>query len=134
MFIMEKSYNDGVRDGVKLWASACSKMPHCNECPIGVIKGTNLTCQEFIKQFPGKAVSLLSEMNKGEITYAQEFNFRFPDAQMTAEDLYNKGVCRKTIFEGYAECEGGDCIACWNETYVQDRSVDLSDESEDSEV
>ena len=129
---MSKSYEQGIQDGVSLWGKGCGKMDNCENCPVGVLKGANVTCQEFAKQFPAKMVSLLKEMNNGEITYAEEYRTRFPECGMNAEDFYQNGMCRRTVFEGYVGCEGGDCIKCWNEPYVGD-SIDDGDDVEEGD-
>ena len=117
---MSKTYEQGLQDGILLWGEGCSKMANCDECPVGVCKGAGVTCQEFAKQFPQKMVSLLKDVSNGGVSYVQEYNIRFPESNMTAEQLYENGVCRKTVFEGYVGCEGGDCIECWKSRYVGD--------------
>lgn len=116
---MSKSYNQGMVDGIELWGTVCGKQSNCEQCPIGSIRGTNVTCQDFAKQFPAKMLSILKEMNEGQITYFEEYCTRFPECNMEIESL-SQCACRKAIFEGYIGCEGGDCVACWNENYVGD--------------
>lgn len=127
---MAQSYKQGMIDGIKLWGEVCGKQGNCEDCPIGTIRGANVTCQDFARQFPAKMLSILSEMNEGEITYHQEFCTRFPECNMDIETLADS-ACRKAIFEGYLECEGGDCVACWQQSYVGDVS-EADDEDEDS--
>lgn len=129
---MGKSYEQGVQDGVALWGRTCGRMEDCESCQVGIIKGVNVTCQEFAKQFPAKMVSLLKEMDKGEITYAEEYRTRFPECGMSAEDLYQNGVCRKTIFEGYVGFCDNDCVKCWNEVYTGDVTIDDTQEGDGS--
>lgn len=117
--MQNNSYQQGLIDGIQLWGAACSRQGQCDNCPIGSIRGTGVTCQEFAKEFPAKMVSILTEMSKGELSYYEEYCTRFPMCNMTVEIL-SKAVCRKAVFEGYINCEGGDCVACWKEKYVSD--------------
>lgn len=125
---MSESYEKGVQDGIRLWGDACSRMENCESCPVGVCKGSGISCQDFAKQFPAKMVSLLKEVKNKSITYAEEYRIRFPECGMSAEELYQNGMCRRAIFEGYVACEESDCIKCWNAPYVGD--VELSEEEE----
>lgn len=121
---MEKTYQEGMNDAIKLWGTVCGRQGSCEDCLLSQIAGIGGTCQDVAKQFPAKTVSLLSEMAGKPLTYAQEYATRFPASGMNAEMLYESGVCRKTIFEGNVECSGGDCVACWNQIYEGDRSAD----------
>lgn len=116
---MGDNYTKGMVDGIKLWGETCGRQGSCDKCPIGIIRGTGVTCQDFARQFPQKMLSLLSEIHDGEISYYQEFCMRFPESNMTVKQLADC-VCRRTAFEGYVECEGGDCVSCWKETYIGD--------------
>lgn len=141
----KKSYNQGMIDGLELYGRVCGKTGNCLDCPIGNIRGANVTCQDFAKQFPAKMLSLLKEMDKGEITYYEEYCMRFPDNQMPI-DIFASCMCRKAIFEGYLDCPVADsedddalvtekCLACWNEKYIGDKTEDdpdISDKSDDT--
>jgi hypothetical protein len=120
---MSKSYSQGMIDGIELWGKACSKQGDCSVCPIGVLKGANITCQDFAKQFPAKMVSILKEIDEEQITYYEEYLTRFPECQLAVEAVADL-MCRKLTFEGYTECEDGDCLACWQEKYVGDVTED----------
>lgn len=119
----QKTYQQGVIDGIALWGRACGTQGNCGVCPIGSIRGTGVTCQEFAKQFPAKMVSILKEMDEGQLTYYEEYCIRFPSCQLPVETLALT-VCRKTAFEGKVDCERmdeeGACVACWQEAYVSD--------------
>lgn len=139
----KKSYNQGMIDGIELWGKTCGKTGNCSDCPIGNIRGTNVTCQDFAKQFPAKMLSLLKEMNDGEITYYEEYCMRFPDNQMPLDYLVTS-MCRKAIFEGYLDCSvinsddsvdvvHDKCLTCWNEKYVGDKTEEDSDYSSPSD-
>lgn len=119
---MDKSYEQGRQDGIALYGRVCSRQSGCADCTLGLVKGDGLTCQEFIQKFPGKAVSLLTEMDVEEYTYYNEYVTRFPYCGLSLEDLSNV-CCRKAIFEGDVACEGGDCKECWSEKYISDISL-----------
>lgn len=125
----EKSYQSGVIDGVQLWGRVCGRKGACESCLVSAMRGANVTCQDFAKQFPEKMVSLLQEMDKKGTTFYEEYCTRFPECNIPIEDLA-KMTCRKMIFEGYIYCkkEGADCVKCWNEPYTGDITVTDVDE------
>lgn len=117
-----KSYKQGLVDGVALWGRVCGKQGNCEVCPIGSVRGANVTCQDFATQFPAKMVSILTEMDNSEITYFEEYTIRFPECNLPIETLANC-ACRKAVFEGDLSCTADSeeqCIACWNEIYTGD--------------
>lgn len=122
-----KSYQQGLIDGVKLWGSGCGKQTGCDVCPIGVIREADMSCQEFARQFPEKFVSMLTDMESEKYTYANEYNLRMPNTNLTVEQMVDLGMCRKMIFEGYTDCEETDCESCWNEQYIGDITEEHSD-------
>lgn len=128
----DKTYNQGVIDGIALWGRACGGQGNCEVCPIGSIRGTGVTCQEFAKQFPAKMVSILKEMDEGQLTYYEEFCLRFPSCQLDVDTLAMT-ACRKNVFEGKVDCtrmdEEGACRECWMRPYVSD----VSETDEESE-
>lgn len=123
----KKTYTEGMEDAVKIWGTVCEGRD-CHECAVGVVKGDDITCQEFAKKFPKKFVSLLLDQQKQGISYVNEFNIRFPNNPMSAEDLAEMGICRRAIFEGYLDCPkpSSECVQCWNKLFVED--VDYSEE------
>lgn len=127
----EKTYQQGVIDGIALWGRTCGSQGNCDVCPIGSIRGTGVTCQDFAKQFPAKMASILKEMDEGQLTYYAEYCMRFPSCQLNVDTLALT-VCRKTAFEGKVDCEKMDdddaCKACWLEPYQSD----VSEEPESS--
>lgn len=121
----EKSYQSGIIDGIELWGRVCGRQGACESCPVGAMRGANVTCQDFARQFPEKMVSLLQEMDKKDLTFYEEYCTRFPECNMSIEDLATVS-CRKVLFEGYIFCEKtdkSDCIKCWNERYTGDITV-----------
>lgn len=125
-----KSYNQGMIDGIKLWGEVCGKEGNCEGCPIGSIRGTNVTCQDFARQFPAKMLSILKEMNEGQLTYYEEYCTRFPECNLSVEELASC-TCRKAVFEGFLGCEDADdrtvCENCWKEVYSSD--VTMTDDN-----
>ena len=126
---MGKSYEQGKQDGLELYGRVCSTQSSCSECMIGQLRGESISCQEFMKQFPGKMVSLLTEMDSAEYTYFDEYVTRFPNCNLSLTDLADI-VCRKAIFEGFVSCNGGDCKDCWSMKYTGDITEDLESEQE----
>lgn len=116
---MANTYKQGQIDGIQLWGSTCSRQANCEDCLIHSVKGEELSCQEFATQFPSKFLSLISEMSSNDYTYFDEYVTRFPQCNLSVEDL-SKCACRKAIFEGYTECDETNCEECWKETYVGD--------------
>lgn len=129
---MSKSYNQGVQDGIALYGKVCSSQSSCSDCMIGQLRGESLTCQDFMKQFPGKMVSLLTEMDSKDYTFYNEYITRFPNCGLTVDDLSDI-VCRKAIFEGFVNCECGDCKSCWLQTYTDDVTESELDADENHE-
>jgi hypothetical protein len=84
------------------------------------MKGTEMNCLEFMRKFPDKFASIMDTINNKERTYLSEYRYRFPDCNMSLEDMADN-ICRKAVFEGSTECEGGDCEKCWNTLYSGDR-------------
>lgn len=122
----DKTYQQGVIDGISLWGRVCGFQGNCDVCPIGSVRGTGVTCQDFAKQFPAKMASILKEMDEGQLTYYQEFCTRFPNCELPIETLALT-TCRKNVFEGVIDCpmldaedDGEACIKCWKEAYVAD--------------
>ena len=119
---MKSEMVKGMTEGIRLWGSVCGRQGICEECPIGSLRGAGVSCQDFARQFPGKMLSILQEMDQGELTYYEEFCTRFGSCNLPVEVLA-KVTCRKAVFEGYLECEGGDCEACWKERYISDATI-----------
>lgn len=120
---MEKSYRQGMIDGIQLWGNACSRQGICSKCPISVLAGAGVACQEFAKQFPAKTLTILQEVADQPLSYYEEFCLRFPNANVNVQTLALL-ACRKAVFEGYISCNGKDdgldCVECWSETYEGD--------------
>ena len=92
-----KSYEQGVQDGVKLWGEACGKQANCDSCPIGMLKGANITCQEFAQKFSPKMTSMLKEMRDGDYTYFDEYVTRFPETKDNGNTEHKKDAHAKSI-------------------------------------
>lgn len=129
--VQEASYERGLQDGVALWGAVCGSQANCKVCPIGVVRGAGVTCQDFAMHFPQKFISILKDMNQQDYTYFDEYCSRFPESNLNVDDLMQV-ACRKAIFEGYLECKGGNCKDCWLETYTDDVTVDYSDVTPES--
>lgn len=118
-----KSHQQGMIDGIELWGKTCGRQGTCENCPIGSIRGTNVSCQDFASKFPAKMLSILKEMNEGELSFYEEYCIRFPNCNLDLETLA-ACTCRKAVFEGYLDCEKASdtaaCEACWREKYVAD--------------
>ena len=128
----EKGFKSGMIAGLEIYGRVCGKQANCEQCPVGSIRGTGVTCQDFAKQFPAKMLSILQEMDEGQLTFFEEYCTRFPNCNLSVEELAQI-MCRKACFEGYCACEkeGQDCVDCWNETYVSDiTEVDETTEGE----
>lgn len=121
------TYESGMIDALSMWGRVCGNEGGCADCPISVVRGTGITCQEFAKKAPEKMLSLLQELDGKEPTYFSEYNLRFPNAQIPLEDLAGL-TCRKVCFEGYFGCHDYNdvdkCIKCWQEHYTGDVTVD----------
>lgn len=117
---MNDTYSKGLIDGIRLWGEACGRQASCDTCQLGLLRGCDMTCQEFASKFPEKMLSLLKEMNSGVISYYDEYALRFPSSQLTVEELAIC-TCRRAIFEGYLDCDSGDdtgaCVECWLKPY-----------------
>ena len=48
----EKGFKSGMIAGLELYGRVCGKQANCEQCPVGSIRGTGVTCQDFAKQFP----------------------------------------------------------------------------------
>lgn len=118
---MADNNTKGMIEAIQLWGRVCGKQANCESCPIASVRETGLTCQDFAKNYPAKMLSLLLELDRGELTYFQEYCLRFPDCNLSVEDL-SECTCRKAVFEGKLGCESGDCVACWNSRYFGDVS------------
>lgn len=116
---MAETYNQGQVDAIEMWGRVCGSKSDCDDCAIKVLRGEELSCQEFASQFPKKFLSLLSEMYNDRYTYYDEYITRFPACNMSIEDL-SKCACRKALFEGYTDCDKTNCTECWNEEYTGD--------------
>ena len=98
--VKDKKYNNqGMVDFAKAWGSVCSSR-NCEECSVDIIKGADISCPEFARQFPKKFVSLILDEYEGGITYAHEYVLRFPNCKMTAEDFVALGMqtVRMTLY------------------------------------
>lgn len=117
-------YNRGYVNALQDFGNFCTG--YCTECPMLDVKGTELTCQEFMAEFPEKFASLM-ELTAGEQqTYLSEFRKRFKENAMTIEEL-STNLCRKLVFGGNTDCQGGDCRACWLEQYEDDVDSDYEE-------
>lgn len=129
----ETKYNKGYVNALRDFGKFCDG--YCMECPMQEVKGSELTCQEFMAEYPEKFASLMEIASSSEQSYLSEFRKRFPENEMTLEDL-STNLCRKLVFGGDSSCSGGDCRACWQEEYEEDApddDEDIEDEFETSD-
>lgn len=138
--IADADKNKYMADGIALFGRVCAKQGNCSECAVNNVRGANITCQDFARQFPQKMLSILREMDGEETTYYSEFCMRFPQSNMPVEELANV-ACRKALFEGFVDCEDdSDCVACWNTPYqgdytgAQEESEEPSEENVDASI
>ena len=119
-----------MKEALALWGRVCGRQGACDVCPIGAIRGTNVTCQDFAQQFPEKFLSLLQEIDadKDNYTYYNEYCVRFPECNQSVETV-SQIACRMAIFEGSLNCPYGDnadCVSCWSKPYKGDISGESS--------
>lgn len=112
-------------DVLKAYGEVCSNRD-CEGCLIGLDRG-ELSCPEFLAKFPERATALINQMQKQDVTYYNEFRRRFPSCNISSEVL-SDCACRRAIFEGYLDCQGDDCLACWNALYTGDIQYDAQTE------
>ena len=114
-----KTYEDGLVDGIQKYGAFCSSFGDCSSCSVGKQLGS-LSCAEFAKKFPQR---FLAEANSGiGYSFYNEYCRRFPNSRMSVETLADS-ACRKVLFEGFTGCQGGDCVACWNEKFTTERTA-----------
>lgn len=118
---MKEAYERGKVDALEMWGRVCGKQSNCEQCAIGAIKDAGISCQDFARKFPSKFLSLLTEMDDGMVSYYEEYCYRFPDCNLSVEDLAQI-ACRKALFEGDCSCGGPEsaCVECWKQQYVSD--------------
>lgn len=137
MSVSKKFDSQGMVDFAKMWGTICGSR-NCEDCSVYIIKGADVDCQEFARQFPKKFVSLITDEYEGGITYAQEYVLRFPACKLAAEDFVAMGMCRRAVFESYLDCDAlgsGDderCRKCWEERYIADREEDVINDEDSS--
>ena len=124
-----QDYENGYRDAVKRYGEVCSNSGNCNSCPIGSQLGVGVSCADFAKNEPDRFAALL-KIDTGH-TYYNEFTRRFPMQSMSIGEVATN-VCRKVVFEGYFDCEGGDCVSCWKEQYTSDVTVNPNETNKDT--
>ena len=117
-------------DILKTYGEVCS-IRDCSTCLIGAERG-DLSCPEFLSKFPDRASVLINQMANQKATYYNEFCKRFPKCNIGVEVLA-ECICRKAAFEGYLDCQDGDCVACWKEEFAGDVTVHTQEISEDDD-
>ena len=133
----KKTYEQGMEDGVQLFGKVCTKMGNCANCPVGEVRGEQISCPAFAKQFPKKMVSLLKSADDADYTYYDEFVTRFPNNGTDVETLATN-VCRQFVFGGVAnfvcdkdvEADPSVCVDCWLKHYEEDVAPDETVEEE----
>lgn len=117
-----------------LYARACSSQGDCTGCPMATVKAVDVSCMDFVKQFPEKAYAVCKKMLEEPHTYYNEYCNRFPQSGLSMPEVA-LAFCRKAMFDGSFECNTNDeisCTRCWNEPYQGEFTTDdFSDTSED---
>ncbi len=113
----EADYRQGMVASLKNWGTLCSGQGDCSQCPVGLSKGANITCQEFAMKFPEMMANILEQAVSGNVnSYYNELCARFPNMSLPV-DLVARAFCRKAMFEGNFDCTVVDdvsaCVACW---------------------
>lgn len=106
----------GYAKALREYGTVCGSQANCSECPIGRQLAEGIDCTEYMRKFPEQFANILSTINKRPLTYFEVYCLRFPVNRMGLTDTAEM-LCRKAIFEGTAQCDSGDCRACWNEPY-----------------
>lgn len=115
-----KTYEQGMLDGIQLYGKVCSTKGNCDQCPLKTVAGIGVTCTMFAASHPTQALAVMKNMNGEELTYFDVYNMRFPASGVSLENL-SQTACRKAIFEGYCSCEDDmDCMDCWKMPYRGD--------------
>lgn len=118
---MADTYTNGLIEGVRLLGGVCSRYGDCDLCPVGKVRGTGMTCHQFAMSQPEKMLSLLQEADRN-LTYCDEYNIRFPNADADI-DYLAEILCRRCVFEGETTCKVTNneiCRKCWGCVYVGD--------------
>ena len=114
----EKNYNDGMVDAIRLYGTICTSVGDCANCEVAKMSG-QISCAEYAKLQPNMFLGALHKMEDNEHTFYNEYCSRMTKCNLPVEELADS-ICRKVAFEGYTSCQGGDCVACWNEKYTND--------------
>ena len=129
----DKTYTDGLRDGIQKFGTFCKNHGDCSSCKISEHLNDDMDCAEFAGHFPQQFLAII-ESSDSNYSYYNEFCKRFSNSGLSIEELADS-ACRKAIFEGYVDCEREDCVACWNEHYTGDVTVpDIAQSSDDDIV
>lgn len=120
-------------EALQLWGKVCSKQANCEKCPLTLVAGAGVSCQEFAAKYPKKLLSFLKELDKGELTYYEEYVTRMPYVGLSVDDL-STIMCRKVAFEGYVLCQKdqSECKACWQTKYTGDQTVSETEAEADA--
>ena len=105
-------------DVIRLYGEICTSVGSCDNCLVNEAAG-ELSCAEFAKLQPNLFLNALKRMKDENYSYYNEFCNRMTNCELSVEDLADT-ICRKVAFQGYVDCEGGDCVACWNKKYDGD--------------
>lgn len=91
----------------------------CSDCPMDRNKNkTNMSCLQLEAFYPEKAEEIVKKWaNEHPIkTYKDDFFSRFPECNDTA---VIPEACRNVLYGIDDQCNGGNCIDCWNEGYKE---------------
>lgn len=117
-----KTYSEGLRDGLALYGRVCATEGSCDTCAIGIIKGNDITCAEFLKQFPNKALSILRDKDEKGYSYLDEFYTRHPECSLDKSEVETSFCCADMFGLQENDCpmvtgsdgkQTPDCAKCW---------------------
>ena len=57
----KETYQQGMIDAIQMWGTVCGGH-NCENCAIGSVRNTNVSCQEFARKHPEKMLSLLTSL------------------------------------------------------------------------
>lgn len=79
---------------IKEWNRMCSEIgTRCSRCPLSCNNnGTNLTCFDYIKQYPGKVAEIVQTWSdaRRQKTYVEDFFEKFPNAPKSGGSAHQK--------------------------------------------
>lgn len=107
---------------IKEWNRMCSEIgTRCSRCPLSCNNnGTNLTCFDYIKQYPGKVAEIVQTWSdaRRQKTYVEDFFEKFPNAPKKWGIGTPEAAWCNVYGNGSDDCPASvhrDCAKCWNQ-------------------